>query len=263
VARTATLLNLAAMAAGGTQKMVADKELDELVSRMQKAAGGNLASVVLYGSAAAGDFNPEFSNLNLLCVLRDTTFAQLSAIAPVVAWWRRQKQPAPLLMTWEEVERSTDVFSIELLDMQRHHRILFGEDRLSGLRIPMHLHRTQVEYELREKTILLRQRLLEHAGNDHDLWNLLLGSFPAFATLFRHALIALGDASYRSKREAIQALGTRIQFDGSALVQLLDVRERKLDRKQCDVKDVFARYLVAVEQVTAAVDTMLDAPGPA
>jgi predicted nucleotidyltransferase len=251
------------MAAGGTRKMVADKQLEEFVSRVQKAAGGNLSSVILYGSAAAGDFNPEFSNLNLLCILRDTRFADLSAIAPVVAWWRRQKHPAPLVMTWEEAERSTDVFSIELLDMQRHHRMLFGDDRLTGLRIPMHLHRTQVEYELREKTILLRQRLLEHAGNDHDLWNLLLGSFPAFTTLFRHALIALGDASHRSKREAIQTLALRIQFDPSALMQLLDVRERKVDRKHCDVKDVFARYLAAVQQVTSAVDTMLDAPGQA
>jgi len=46
-------------------------------------------------------------------------------------------------------------------------------------------------------------------------------------------------------------------------MQLLDVRERKVDRKDCDVKDVFARYLAAVQQVTSAVDTMLDAPGQA
>ena len=173
--------------------MVAEKQLDEFVSRMQKAAGENLQSVILYGSAASGDFNPEFSNLNLLCILRETSFAKLSAIAPVVEWWHRQKHPAPLVMTWEELEHSADVFSIELLDMQHHHRVLFGDDRLTGLRIPMHLHRAQVEYELREKIILLTAASSAACtGNDRDLWNLLLGSFPAFATLFRHALIALG-----------------------------------------------------------------------
>jgi hypothetical protein len=81
--------------------------------------------------------------------------------------------------------------------------------------------------------------------------------------LLRHALIALGDASPRSKREAIQELSTRIQFDPSALLQLLDIREHKVDRKRFEVKDVFTRYLVAVQQVTAAVDTMLDTSGPA
>jgi len=243
--------------------MVAHKQLDEFVSRIRPAAGENLQSVILYGSAAAGDFNPEFSNLNLLCLLYETSFAKLSAIAPVVEWWHRQKHPAPLVMTQDELDRSADVFSIELLDIQRHHRVLFGDDTLTGLRIPMHLHRAQVEYELREKLILLRQRLLLVAGKDRDLWDLLLGSLPAFATLPRHALIALGDASTRSKREAVQALTARIQFDPSALIQLLDIREHKADRKQFDVKDVFTRYLAAVQQLTTAVDTMLDTSGPA
>ena len=81
----------------------------------------------------------------------------------------------------------------------------------------MHLHRAQVEYELREKLILLRQRLMLAAGKERELWELLLRSLPAFATLIRHALIALGDAAPRTKREAIQALATRIPFDPSAV----------------------------------------------
>jgi hypothetical protein len=243
--------------------MVAEKQIDEFVSRMHQAAGENLQSVILYGSVAAGDFNLEFSNLNLLCILRETSFAKLSAIASVVERWHRQKHPAPLVMTQAELERSADVFSIELLDMKQYHRVLFGDDVFTGLRIPMRLHRAQVEYELREKLILLRQRLLLVADKEHDLWDLLLGSLSAFATLFRHALIALGDASLRSKRDAIQALAGHIQFDPSALLQLLDIREHKADRKQLDVKDVFTRYLAAVQQVAAAVDTMLDTSGPA
>ena len=36
------------------------------------------------------------------------------------------------------------------------------------------------------------------------------------------------------------------------------MREQKSARKKFDVADVCARYLAAVEQVTAAVDKMLD-----
>jgi hypothetical protein len=36
------------------------------------------------------------------------------------------------------------------------------------------------------------------------------------------------------------------------------VRERKSERKNLNVADVFSRYLVALEQVAAAVDRMLD-----
>lgn len=229
---------------------------------MREAAGENLQSVILYGSAADGEFHPQYSNVNLLCVLRETSFPALKAVAPAVEWWMRQKHPLPLLLTRQELERSADVFSIELLDMQQRHRVLHGEDVLQGLKIPMHFHRAQLEYELRQKTILLRQRLLLVSGNKNRLWDLLLGSLSTFATLFRHALVAMGDTAPRSKREGIEALAVRIQLDASAFLQLLDIREMKADRKQLDVTDVASRYLTAVQQVTAAVDTMLDSTEP-
>jgi hypothetical protein len=124
------------------------------------------------------------------------------------------------------------------------------------------LHRAQLEYELREKLILLRGRFLSAASDNKQLWDLLLGSLSTFATLFRHALIALGDGAPKSKRDAVQALAGRIRFDPSSLLQLLDIREHKAETKQFDVNDVFARYLAAVQHVTAAVDKMLDIPGP-
>ena len=228
--------------------------IDEFVKRVREAGGTNVESVILFGSAVAGHFHPGLSNLNLLCILRDSSFRALQALTPAAKWWDRQKQPPPLCMTRQELERSTDVFTIELLDMQQHHRVLFGEDVLSGLSIPMDLHRVQVEYELREKLILLRQHVLVASENDSRLWDLLLHSAPSFATLFRHALIALGDGTQAARRDAVEALAKRIDFDASPILHVLDVREGKLDRKKIDVRDLAERYLSAVEKVAASVD---------
>src|ERR1700728_2235333 len=238
--------------------MVPEKKINELVERLRAAAGANLESVILFGSAVAGDFHPEFSNVNLFCVIRDSSFAALQALAPAAKWWDAQKQPPPLFMTRDEIERSSDVFTIELLDMKQHHRVLFGEDVLQGLSIPANLHRLQVEYELREKLVLLRQHLLLAAGNDSRMWELLTRSVSSFATLFRHALIVLGNTAPVGKREAVQALARQVGFDAAGMLQGLDVREKKSDRKMFDVADVFAHYLAALEHVTAAVDRMLD-----
>jgi hypothetical protein len=234
------------------------ENIDEFVKRARETAGPNIESIILFGSSVSGDFHPGLSNLNLLCVLRDSTFAALQTLAPVAKWWDRQKQPPPLCMTRQELERSTDVFTIELLDMQQHHRVLFGEDVVQGLRIPMGLHRVQVEYELREKLILLRQQVLLATGKDSRLWDLLLRSVPSFGTLFRHALIALGDTSQSGRREAVDALAKKVGFDLSAIHQALDVREHKADMKKVDVHDLARRYLAAVERVTAVVDEALD-----
>jgi len=242
--------------------MVQEKLIGDFVSRLRQAAGDNLESVILFGSAVAGDFHPEFSNVNLFCVIRDSSFAALQSLAPAVKWWAAQKQPPPLFMTRGEIARSVDVFTIELIDMQQHHRVLFGEDLVQGLAIPANLHRVQVEYELREKLALLRQHLLLASGKDSRMWELLTRSVSSFVTLFRHALIVLGHSAPVGKREAVHALSKQIGFDASGILEVLDVRERKLDRKKFDVADVFARYLAAVEQVTTAVDKMLDSGTP-
>ena len=243
--------------------MVPEDKINEFVKRIREAAGANLESVILFGSAVSGDFHPGMSNLNLMCVLRDCSFAALQAIAPVAKWWDKEKQPPPLCMTRKELERSTDVFTIELLDMQQHHRVLFGEEVLRGLRISMHVHRVQVEYELREKLVLLRQQFLLASGNDSRLWELMQRSVPSFATLFRHALIAVGDEAPRGRREALEALSTKMRFDLSPIYQLLDVREHKADIKKMQVQDVGTQYLAAIEKVTAAVDEALDSDASA
>jgi hypothetical protein len=230
----------------------------EFVARLREAAQENLVSVILYGSGAAGDFHPEYSNLNLFCVLRDSSFARLQALASAVKWWDHHKQPPPLFMTREEVERSADIFSIELMDMQQHHRVLFGEDVLQALNIPTALRAMQVEYELREKLTLLRRHLMLASGNESRLWEILTRSVSSFVTLFRHALAVLGQSPPESKRETVKMLSEKVGFDASGFFHVLDVREKRVKPAKLDASDVFARYMAAVEHVTAAVDRILD-----
>jgi predicted nucleotidyltransferase len=234
--------------------MIPTHTIDEFVKRIRAAAGANVESIILFGSAVSGDFHPDLSNLNMLCVLRDSSFESLRALTGVAKWWDRQKQPPPLCMTRHELERSTDVFPIELLDMQNHHRVLFGDDVLGGLQIPMNLHRVQVEYELREKLILLRQHIMVASENESRLVELLQRSVSSFSTLFRHALITFGEAAPNGKREAVKSLERRLNLDFSAINEVLDLRERKNDIKAVNVSDLVSRYLKAVEEVAAAVD---------
>lgn len=238
-----------------------EKLIDEFVERMRAAAGTNLLAAILYGSVAAGDYVADYSDVNLLCVVREISFAAMEALAPAIEWWRKQRHRIPLLMSAEEMRRSADVFAIEFLDMRRHYRVLWGEDVLKTLEIPMRLHRSQVEYELREKTILLRQGLLAVGGNAAAKWDLLLQSLPSFGTLFRHALIAMGEAGTGTKREATMLLAERLGIDASVFGELIDIREHRAERKAAKVDEIFARYLELVGQVTRAVDKMWEPAG--
>src|SRR5580704_4545963 len=110
-----------------------EDKLQELVDRLKQAQGERLRSVVLYGSAAAGEHNEHFSDLNVLCVLTRITPAELADSAAIFEWWRGLGNPPPLLLTEEELRTSTDCFPIEFHDIEERRRVLFGQDLIQGL----------------------------------------------------------------------------------------------------------------------------------
>ena len=230
--------------------------LKEFVQKLHAAAGENLVSLILYGSAADGDFHPHHSDLNLLCIVRDAAFPALAKLTPVMEWWHGEKQHPPLVMTPEEIKASADVFSIEFTDMKQRYRVLCGEDPLRGLDVPMKLHAVQLEYELREKLFLLRQHFLLAGNDERKLWDVMLRSLSSFTTLFRHVLIEMGEQARLHSREAVVELSKRLQFNTSAFLQLLEVRARDTDRRDLRANRVAAQYVEAIEQVAVAVDKM-------
>ncbi|HZT35545.1 MAG TPA: nucleotidyltransferase domain-containing protein, partial [Nitrososphaera sp.] len=165
--------------------MIPETQINEFVERLKTVAGTNLESVLLYGSAASDEFHAEYSDVNVLCIVRELSASALHALAPAVNWWTKSKHPAPLIFTWEELNRSLDVFPIELIDMQRRHRVLHGADVLKTVKVPLDLHRVQLEHDLRTKLLLLRQHYLSADGDNKKVMHLMLGSVSSFITLFR------------------------------------------------------------------------------
>ena len=236
--------------------MVHEELIAEFVAKIKAAAGDNLVSAILYGSAAQGEFHPEYSDLNLLCLLRDVSLPSLAKIAPVIHWWRSKRHRPPLVMSPAELNASADVFSIEFSDMKQRYRVLHGEDPLRDLHIPMKHHREQLEYELREKLFLLRQHLLLAGNDEKQIWEVMLHSLSSFTTLFRHVLLELGVSERKHSREAVAELSNKLKFDDSAFLQLLDIRANKNARGRLRASEVATHYLDAIATVAAAVDGM-------
>jgi hypothetical protein len=69
-------------------------------------------------------------------------------------------------------------------------------------------------------------------------------------------LLEMGEPSRKHSREAVAELAHRMNFDPSPFVQIMDVRAKTADRKPLRAAEVASKYLQAIEQVTAAVDTM-------
>src|ERR1700690_529869 len=107
-------------------------ELKELVAKLENAFHDRLVSVILYGSAAVPNAS-DYSDLNILCVLKQVTPRELSDGEPVVRWWRGRGHISPLMMSEEEASNSADSFSLEFTDMKERRKVLYGIDVIEHL----------------------------------------------------------------------------------------------------------------------------------
>jgi hypothetical protein len=238
-----------------------DTKLDEFVQRLKAAAADNLKAVILYGSAATEEFHAKHSDLNILCLVEQADAAHLEALHGAVEWLVRHDQRPPLVFTLEELRRSSDIFTIELLDMKSRHRILYGENVLAGISVPLHNHSIQVERELRTDWLRLRQAILGAPKKSKAYLELMVSSFSAFAALFRHALIALGEAPSETKREAIDRIAQFAGADPAGFHAILGVREGKVKERDLDAEKTLNQYFAFVEAVTEEFDRQREARG--
>jgi hypothetical protein len=236
-----------------------DHKLDELVQKLKVAAADNLKAVILYGSAATEEFHSKHSDLNILCLVGLADAAHLEALHGPVEWWIRRGQRPPLVFTLDELRTSADIFTIELLDMKSRHRILHGENVLAEIFVPMDYHAIQVERELRTNWLRLRQAILAAPKKQKVYLELMVSSFSTFAALFRHAIIALGEASAETKREAIDRIAQFSGADPAGFQTILGLREGKLSSRDIEIEKTLNQYFAFVEAVTDKFDRQLDA----
>jgi hypothetical protein len=239
-----------------SNRMETEKHIAELVERVKLATGTNLECLVLFGSAVSEEFHPQFSDVNTLCVVRELSAATLDTLAPTFTWWTRKKYPAPLVFSRTELERSADVFAIELFDICQRHRLLYGENIFKTMHVPMDKHRVQVEHDLRAKLLTLRQLYIQAAGDDGLVRKLMLDSVPNFGTLFRHVMIVLGMQPGIHRADAIRVLADHLKFDPDVFLQLFEVRASKKRESELNARSSFAKYLEGIDKVIQAMDTL-------
>jgi hypothetical protein len=233
-----------------------ENKLDEFVQRMRGAAPDNLKAIVLYGSAASQEFHEGYSNVNLLCLVANGDPERLEPFHSTVEWWTGKGHPAPLIFTLEELQRSSDIFAIELLDMQARHKMLFGEEFLAGITVPLRYHKLQVERELRTNWLRLRQTFLAAPRKAH--LDVMVAAVSSFTALFRHALIALGEPATQNKRDATERVAKLAGADANGFLAVLNFREKKTKEKDIDVSSTARSYFKLVEAVTDEVDRRLE-----
>src|SRR5436190_9420496 len=194
-------------------KTVVQDALNGLVEDLRATHGANLASVVLYGSAAAGDHVELRSDYNLLIALNRITPEDLRQAQAPMREWQRLGNPLPVYFTVEELSDAADVFPIEFHQMANARIVLFGKDPFEIARLSDRNLRHQAEYELRSKLIQLRRLYIPASRSIEKLCALMSDSLASFAALFRAVLVLHGKDAPVAKPECVRATAQLLNLE--------------------------------------------------
>jgi hypothetical protein len=230
-------------------------KLEKLVDDLRVAHGDNLASIVLYGSAATSDQANARSDHNLLIALQRITPEDLRAAHDALREWHKLGQPTPVYFTVEELQDAADVFPIEFLQMEKARKILFGRDPFEFVQISQANLRHQTEYELRTGLIRLRRLYIPASASAEKLANLMSDSLASFAALFRAFLILNEQEPPVSKAESVLATVKLLNLDAAPFERILTLHTDKGSAlTDAEVNSLFGSYMAQIEKVIEAVD---------
>lgn len=238
-------------------KTVVQEALSELVDDLRATHGDNLASVVLYGSAAAGDHDELRSDYNLLIALNRITPEDLRLTQAPIREWQRLGYPLPVYFTVEELSDAADVFPIEFHQMANARVVLYGHDPFEFVKLSDANLRHQTEYELRSKLIQLRRLYIPASVSIDKLCALMSDSLASFAALFRAVLLLFGEQPPVGKPDCVRHTVQRLKLDPAPFERIFELRNyERLPSSEQEANDLFASYMFQIEQVVEAVDEL-------
>jgi hypothetical protein len=233
---------------------MATMTLDDLVTQLRAAYGSHLSSVVLYGSAAAGEHIPKQSDYNALVLLDRIDPATLAAASAVAQAWRDAGNPPPMTMTVGEWQRSSDVFPMEYADILDRHRVLYGTPPFEGISVSRENLRLQLEQQVLGKLLQLRQGALLAGTDGKRQLELITASLSTMMVLFRAVLRLHGEKPEGDNVALAQRVAALAEMDATPFVRAVRHVRGEAKLAPNDAGPVLAGYLTGIERLNAYLD---------
>jgi predicted nucleotidyltransferase len=229
-------------------------KLDELVRQLQLAYADALRSVVLFGSAVAGEHRPNKSDYNVLVVVDALPLDRLRAVAAVSKAWAEDGNPPPMTFTTREWRSSADIFPMEYADILERHRVLYGTLPVDGLRVNPADLRLQVEHQTMGKLLQLRQAIMGAGGDTALQLEVLEKSLSTLMVIFRGIVRMHGQVPSQDYEALSLSVAQRAGFSPEPFVKVIRHARgtEKLPRDKAS--SILEEYLAAMERLVAYLD---------
>jgi hypothetical protein len=230
-----------------------DQTLRQFTQDVKEIYADTLLALILYGSAASGDYVAGRSNINLLVLLMEVTPDELRKCTGYLPGWHKQGISTPLFVDPPYVRCSVDVFPMEFLDMKQRYRLLFGQDFLQGIELDLEHLRFQCEQELKGKMLKLRQLYLEKSDSEKQLGTLLVKSISSFTVHFRAMLHLKGTSPPHSVEDIFVSI-SQFGLSTEAIRNVYRLRLGAITLGLAELNLLFRDYLHEIQAAVNFVD---------
>ena len=232
------------------------------VSQVGRLFGSSMEAVLLYGSAARGEFLPGRSNLNLMIVLSGCEAHILQSYAKIHRRWQKEGIVVPLFFTPEELQQAATWFPLEYLEIRDAYVLLKGRDPFLILRIDVQRLRAECEQEIRGNLLRLRQRFVEGGGKAESAALLMPLSLTALLPALRGIFRVLERKVPPSSELLLTELKPALNLDTEVFEEVLRLKRGTITPGPLELPRLFDRYHVALQALVLKV-AHLSSPGSA
>ncbi len=221
--------------------------LTRYVAQVNEDWSTDLGGLLLFGSAARGDFIMGRSNINMLLLVRCLSVDLLQRAGQLHQKWGKHQIVAPLLITEDDLVRSGRIFPLEFLQITEHHVVLAGHDPFVGFHIDKDRLAWQCQQELMANLMRLRQRFIEGSGRIEAVQTLLILSISAVLPCIRGLLHIMKQPSKGKDIEILEGLPSTFQFDSTTFLEILHIKRGLSSPGSKEWMNVYSRYLQNLE----------------
>jgi hypothetical protein len=169
---------------------------------------------------------------------------------------KRKKIAAPLLMTTAYIERSRDVFGIELLDLQLNHKTILGEDPFTELKFSKTDVRLQCERELKASLIRMRQGYIASAANKRLVRDILISTAGGLVPLLRAVLWLKDIDRPKTAGQLFRTAAGKLSVEVESLIEVTGWRHQKVRLGQEQIASAFESVYATVDKLAELVDKL-------
>ena len=223
--------------------------LERYLNKVSQEWQEGVEALLLFGSAARGDFILGRSNINIAGIFRHLPVKTLQKGGSLHRNWGKHQIVAPLMMTLEDLQRSADVFPLEMMQMKDHHVLLQGRNPLLDFTVNEARLPWQCQQEVLGNLFQVRQRYIEGEGRIEAIQALLILSMTALLPCLRGLLKLMGQSSQGADSAILERFHETASFDTTVLSEVLQMKRGLASPGKFEWPKLYERYLESLEQL--------------